>query len=142
MKAWSLDWRVAVALCALCWGLWGFFGKVSVARLGWPTTAALGWLGGLVVVLAICLPGLRWPGWGPALPALAYGVFGAVGALLFVQALEQGPAVLVAPISESYLVITVLLAVFFLGEAMSFKRLLGLALILGGAALLATERAV
>lgn len=141
MKDWSLDWRLAVALCALSWGLWGFFGKLSAARLGWPTTSALGWTGGMVVVLALCLPGFRWPGWGPALPALAYGLFGAVGALLFVQALQQGPAVLVAPLAEGYLVITVLLAVLFLGEALSFRRLLGLALILGGAALLATERA-
>lgn len=141
MRDWTLDWRLAVALCALTWGLWGFFGKMSATRLGWPTTSALGWVGGLAVMLAFCLPGFRWPGWGPALPALAYGIFGALGALLFVQALEQGPAVLVAPIAEGYLVITVLLAVFFLGEAMSLKRLLGLALILSGAALLATERA-
>jgi uncharacterized membrane protein len=138
---WSLDWRWAVALCALSWGLWAFFGKISAARLGWPTASVLGWLAGMAVVLAACLPGFRWPGWAAAAPALAYGIFGAAGALLFVRALEQGPAMLVAPLAETYLVITVLLAVLFLGEAMSLKRLLGLALILGGAALLAAERA-
>ncbi len=141
MKLWNLDWRLAVGLCVLSWGLWGFLGKVSAMRLGWPTTAALGWLSGMVVVMVMCLPGFSWPGWGPALPALAYGLLGSLGALMFVQALAQGPAMLVAPIAEGYLVITVLLAVVFLGETMTLKRLLGLLLILGGAVLLATEKA-
>jgi len=141
MKLLNLDWRLAVALCALSWGVWGYLGKVSATRLGWPTTAVLGWISGMAVVLALSLPGFSWPGWGPALPALAYGVLGSLGALFFVQALVQGPAVLVAPIAEGYLVITVLLAVAFLGEAMSLRRLLGLLLILGGAVLLATEKA-
>ncbi|MEW5913363.1 MAG: EamA family transporter [Thermodesulfobacteriota bacterium] len=71
---------------------------------------------------------------------MAYGLCGSLGAVFFVQALEGGPAVLVAPLSELYLVVTVLLAVFFLGESLGPKRLLGLVFMLGGAALLATER--
>jgi len=134
-----MDWRLALGLCALSWGVWGFLGKLSATRLGWPTAAVLGYLAGAVVVAA-ALPGFRWPGWVPALPALAYGLCGSLGAVFFVRALETGPAVLVAPLTELYLVVTVLLAVFFLGESMGPKRLLGLALMLGGAALLASER--
>jgi transporter family protein len=55
------------------------------------------------------------------------------------QALQQGPASLVVPLSEIYLVITVLLAVVFLGESLTLRKLLGLGLMMAGAALLARE---
>ncbi len=135
---WS-DWRLAIALCVVSWGLWAFFGKICADRLGWPTASLLGWLSGTVVVALVAWRGFAWPGLAGALPAFAYGVFGAVGAVFFVKALESGPAVLVAPTAELYLVLAVLLAVLFLGEKMTLVRWAGLALMLGGAALLSLK---
>lgn len=139
MNALWLDWRFSVLLCCLFWGMWGVFGRMAALRAGWPSAALIGWAAGVVAVAPLLLPHLRWPGLAGAGWAAAYGVCGAVGSVFFVRALQQGPASLVAPMAEGYLIITVLLAVAFLGEEITIKRVLGLLLMLGGAALLATE---
>jgi transporter family protein len=133
------DWRVSVALAALFWGLAGLLSKVAVARLGWPTATVLGWLAGVGVVAPFVLGDFRWQGLASALPAFAYGICGAAGGLFLLKALEQGPAVVVLPVSEGWLVVAVLLSAVFLGETLSVRRLLGLALVLAGAVLLAKE---
>ena len=131
------DWRVSVLLASLCWGVWGVFGKVSVARLGWPTTMVLGWVVGMLAVAPVVARGFHWPGFVASWPACLYGLGGALGALLLVRALERGPAVAVLPLSELWLVVNTLLAVVVLGEDITWLRGLGLLLVMAGAALLA-----
>ena len=134
-KLW-LDWRFNVALCCLAWGLWGVLGKYAVARLGWPTTAALGAVSSLAVILLATGPAIRWPGALAAWPAVAFGACGALGLLFLTRALASGPASLVYPLAEGYLVITVLLAVVWLRESLDLGHLAGMALMLAGAMLL------
>lgn len=131
------DWRFSVLLASLCWGAWGFFGKIAVARLGWPTTMVLGWVVGMLAVAPVVAQGFRWPGLLASWPAWFYGLGGALGALFLMRALERGPAVAVLPLSEMWLVVNTLLAVAFLGEEMTWLRGLGLLLVLAGASLLA-----
>ncbi len=132
---WS-DWRFNVALCCLAWGLWGFLGKLAVARLGWPTAAAMGAASSLVVILLATGTALRWPGVLAVWPALAFGACGALGLLFLTRALASGPASLVFPLAEGYLVITVLLAVIWLRETLDMVHLVGMVLMLAGAVLL------
>ena len=139
MNALWQDWRFSILLCCLFWGMWGVFGRTAALRMGWPTAALIGWAVGVLVVTPTLVPYFRWPGWVNVGWAVAYGICGTVGSIFFVRALGQGPASLVAPMAEGYLIITVLLAVVFLGEEISIKRVLGLLLMLGGAILLATE---
>lgn len=139
MNALWQDWRFSVLLCCIFWGFWGVFGRVAALRLGWPTAALIGWAVGVLAVGPLLLPHLRWPGLAGAGWAAAYGACGALGSVFFVRALQSGPASLVAPMAEGYLIITVLAAVFFLGEEFTLRRALGLLLMLGGAALLASE---
>ncbi len=133
------DWRVSVGLAIICWGLWGLFSKLAVTRLGWPTALVLGWLAGVAAVAPFVLGEFRWQPLNVSWPALAYGACGAAGALFLLKALEQGPATVVLPVSEGWLVVAVLLSVLFLGESLSARRLAGLVLVLAGAALLAKE---
>jgi transporter family protein len=133
------DWRVSVGLAVIFWGLWGLFSKIAVTRLGWPTALVLGWLAGVAAVAPFVLGDFRWQALNVSWPALAYGVCGAAGALFLLKALEHGPATVVLPVSEGWLVVAVLLAVLFLGESLNARRLTGLALVLAGAALLAKE---
>jgi transporter family protein len=133
------DWRVSVALAVVFWGLWGLFSKIAVTRLGWPTSLVLGWLAGVAAVAPFVVGDFRWQAFNVSWPAFAYGACGAAGALFLLKALEQGPATVVLPVSEGWLVVAVLLSVAFLGESLNPRRLAGLALVLAGAALLAKE---
>lgn len=85
------DWRGSVLLASLCWGVWGVFGKVSVSRLGWPTTIVLGWVVGMIAVAPMVARDFRWP--GASWPAWPYGLGGCPGgprALFLMRALERG----------------------------------------------------
>ncbi len=139
MKALLADWRFSVAVSVLFWGLWGFFGKVAVVRLGWATATLLGWLAGVVVVGPFLVGQFRWPGLATAWPGFVYGACGAIGAVFLFKALALGPASVVLPLSEGWVVIAVLLAMGFLGERLSWTQALGLAMVLVGAILLARE---
>jgi bacterial/archaeal transporter family protein len=131
------DWRVSVALTALCWGVSGFFSKIAVERLGWPTATLVASLGGLLAVAPMVAKGFSWPGLLAIWPALACGLGWSLGSLLLLRALERGPSVAVLPMSEAWLVVSTLLALCFLGEHLTWMRSLGLLLVLAGATLLA-----
>jgi uncharacterized membrane protein len=115
------------------------FGKIAVTRLGWPTAMILGWLAGIVAVGPFIAQGFHWPGFLAAWPAWGYGLGGALGAVLLTRALTQGPASAVLPMSELWLVVSVALSVLFLGEQLTWRRVLGLALVIAGAVVLARE---
>ncbi len=57
---------------------------------------------------------------------------GIIGLFIYFQALKIGDVELVIPITASYPLVTVLLAVLFLGESLTLSRLFGAALIVGG----------
>lgn len=65
--------------------------------------------------------------------ALSHALWCGVGALLFYfKALQIGKASLVAPIDKFSLALVLILAVLFLGEALTWKITLGTLLILAG----------
>ena len=139
MIPWVQDWRMAVGLVCLSWGLWGFSGKLAAAKAGWPTAALVSWAAGMLVVLPMVLPRAAWPGAGGLFWSALHGVCGALGGIFFLQALQQGPASVVLPLAEGYLVIAVLLAVIFLGEQITWLRLAGMLMMAAGAALLVRQ---
>lgn len=133
------DWRFSIVLSSFFWGAWGLFGKIAVTRLGWPTAMMLGWLAGIVAVGPFIAQGFRWPGFLAAWPAWGYGLGGSLGAVLLTRALSKGPALSVLPMSELWLVVSALLSVLFLGEQFTWRKALGLALVIAGAIILARE---
>jgi len=137
-----MPWRWSLLICVSLWGLWGFLGKLAAVRMSWAMAALLTALGG-VVGLGLAGPWLvgrlHWPGVEGLGVAVACGAAGGIGGLFYMQAMQQGPASLVVPLSQVYLVITVMLAVVFLGESLTLRKLLGLGLMMAGAALLARE---
>lgn len=68
--------------------------------------------------------------------ALATTAGGFVGLLMYFHALRGGQASVVVPISGSYPLVTTLLAIIFLQEAVTPGRLLGAALVVAGVILL------
>jgi drug/metabolite transporter (DMT)-like permease len=105
---------------ALGWGVADFGAAVVGRRLGSFSTAVTAHVAGLLTLLVLVV-GLR-PTWGTSPVVIAWmagnGVIAAAAYLLLYRALELGPVALVSPVVAAYAVITIALAVTFLGESL------------------------
>ncbi len=92
-------------------------------------------------VLAGLLSGLFSYQWDPAvlIPVLGLGILGYVALQFFYKGLGVGKVGVVVPIASSYPLITVLLAVVFFGEALSFVHAGAIALIILGSIFLSAR---
>lgn len=116
----------------LGWGLYGVFAKLGTARIGMQVVFwyPLVMLVGSVVFLAFLrdlLP-LTWDG-----PGILFGLFVGLSNLVAVVALftllHRGfPVSIVYPLTALYPLVTVILGVVFLGEAMTLVKGLGVVL--------------
>ena len=139
MKAWA--WLPYALVATALWGFWGFGGKLAARSVNSPTLLVLASLGGLSALpvylflfrkqLSVSLATAD-----PLLAVLA-GVAGSIGGLFYYLALSRGEASRVVVITATYPVVTVILAYFFLNEALSVWKILGVVLALAGVCLLA-----
>jgi drug/metabolite transporter (DMT)-like permease len=83
----------------------------------------------------------RWPAIeGGMLPfALALGVLGVVSVAALYRGLALGPVAVVAPVVASYVVLTVVLVVIFLGERLTTAQVLAASVVFGGVVLTSTD---
>ncbi|MFO0732100.1 MAG: EamA family transporter [Nitrospiraceae bacterium] len=98
---------------------------IVILIMAWGIVAATGETAGLPLVSARSLLFLT-------LSAVATGL----SWMCYFQALQVGQATAVAGIDKTSLVMTLVLAVMFLGEPLALKSVAGVLLILGGAVLL------
>ena len=63
-------------------------------------------------------------------------VAGLFGQLAFYSALKSGEASVVVPVAATYPLVALIVSVVFLGEAFTIQKLAGIALVVGGVALL------
>ena len=124
-----MNWIVYALVTVVLWGAWGTLGKVSLRNTSWVQASLIF---GLVTVIGCAfLFGVlnRESNWRIADlgTAALTGVLGAVGLMTFYLALERGKASLVVPVSGLYPVLTVVLAVLFLGEHISKMQVVGVA---------------
>src|SRR5207245_3669112 len=71
--------------------------------------------------------------------AIALGVLGVISVAALYRGLALGPVAVVAPVVASYVVITVVLVVIFLGERLTPAQILAAALVFVGVVLTATD---
>ena len=114
----------------ILWGLWSFIPKITTRYISPKSAILYEVVGGIVVAVVVLIsmrfkPDIHPVGIGLALTT---GILGFSGALLFLYAVSKGPVSLVAVLSALYPVITVLLSVMILKEAISMKQWLGIAL--------------
>jgi drug/metabolite transporter (DMT)-like permease len=106
---------------ALGWGVADFGAAVVSRRLGSMGTVVSAHVAGLLTLLVL-LVGLR-PTWntppGVIAGMAANGIIAAAAYVLLYRALELGPVALVSPVVAAYAVITIALAVAFLGESLA-----------------------
>lgn len=130
------------ALTIVCWGLWGFFGKLALEKKMAPGTIFLGevfisCLCAIPVAAILVRNGaapFSYSSWN--LPGLLSGLGLAVGLLSYYFALEDADIAVVVPLTATYPLISVVLGYAILGERPSAMQCCGIALVVLGAALL------
>src|SRR5215813_6578875 len=131
-------------LTAFSWGSSDFLARFATRRTGTLRATLYMQILGLVL-LSAALPFLG--GWGhladgsglrPWVWGLFAGSLNTVSTLSIYRSFELGKMSVVAPLSASYPVITVLLSVVT-GEHLTLARIVGIALVLAGAIIVARE---
>jgi transporter family protein len=128
------EWLAFGLLSLACWGLWGVFPKLATSHIS-PQSAFLFNVVGVMLVgaavalyLAVFQPPLRvdlhYPG---SLFGVLAGAAGVSGTLFLLLALSRGGnASVLVPMTALYPLITALLALVFLHEAITAKQALGM----------------
>ncbi|RJP78016.1 MAG: hypothetical protein C4524_07265 [Candidatus Zixiibacteriota bacterium] len=132
----ALSWKTFMLLAILFWGLWSFFGKMALDRIGWAPAFALLALSDLLIILALKPDAFHFRLHPDYLLGLLMAVSGTFGGIFFYKALEGGPATVVVPATALYIAVAAVLAVLFLGEPITWNRVLGVLLALGSIYLL------
>ncbi len=122
-----------ITLSVVFFGVGTFLAKVALDEQTTISTYIYEALGMLTVVIIIAL----WF-WRDTFVALSqvnwigylFGVCYGLGTATFLVALKHAPASIVTPLSTLYVVITVILAVIFLGETITVNTGIGIALAL------------
>ena len=131
------EWIIYSLACLLLWGLWGVVLKLAYGSGNWVQVYFASALSSFLVALTVFIisrpeiPLNRFTGL-----ALIAGVFGGLGYVAFIKALETGKASIVIPLTAIYPAITVVIALAFLNEKISFLKGLGIALAVVAAVLL------
>lgn len=145
MSATALPWYVWAVLAAAFAALTAIFGKVGVQDLN-PDYATLIRTAVILLLAAVLVAATgAWqsPGLVPArswLFLVLSGLATGLSWLCYYRALKVGQASQVAPIDKLSIVLVAVFAAMFLGERLSAKNWMGVALIAGGALLVAAKR--
>jgi transporter family protein len=126
------NWLFPVLGAFVFWGLWGFLPKITTRTISPMHAMIFEAIGGvLVAALAVFNRGfhLELTRQGVVL-ALLTGVFGILGAWMYLQAVSTGKVSLVVSFTALYPILTILLAVLFLGETLNVRQGIGIAMAL------------
>lgn len=129
----ALEWLAWVLGATVIWGFGTLYSKPGTERLG-SRTMGIGTVlveGAAFAVLGLVLPRNTLPA-DPlfAAAAVSAGVFGAIGYMFFYEGMRFGTVGLVGTISAACPMLTVVLSVVFLNEALGSLQVLGIALIM------------
>jgi len=122
-------WLVYALVTTLCWGVWGAFIEAPEKR-GFPAT--LGYVVWSLTMIPCAAVALALVGWRvewdarSILIGLIAGFLGAGGQLVLFETLRRGPAYLVFPVVALSPVVSVVLAVLFLGESATGRAWAGI----------------
>lgn len=142
MKGLVLTWQFWAVLSAAFAALTAIFAKVGIANVGSDFATFIRTIVILAMIGAILMVTDQWqaPGSVPGRTYLFLVLSGlATGAswLCYFRALKLGDAARVAPIDKLSVILVAVFGVLFLGERLSGANWLGVALIAGGAILVA-----
>jgi transporter family protein len=129
---------ILALLAALCWGVAPIFEKWSLLRASPLTVLTVRSLVVSATLIVVCLltgqlQDIRRVD-APLFQLIAIGgILGSLAGLyIYFWALKQDLASTIVPVAGSYPLIAVVLGILFLGEPLSFQRLLGASLVVVG----------
>jgi transporter family protein len=137
----TAQWLGYAMIAVALWGVVGLLQKLGTNRVSSPSLLVWLTVGFVVLVPVFVLRG-RWTSPGPEV--LAYGLLGGLtnglGAWCLFAALEKGAKATVAiPMTALYPLVTVLFAVLLLGEALTARQWLGVAVAVVAGGMLSYE---
>jgi transporter family protein len=132
------DWRLLIVIYLFLTGIWGVLIKIASTYLNPYTMSFVALTSAWVTVGAISFSKINLQSHFGVAMAVLCGCLGGISALLFYHVLKMVPASVVIPISSLYIVVTVVLSYFVLGELISVKKILGIVFGLIAMALLTT----
>lgn len=130
--------HLLLLLTVLFWGAAPIFDKAALKKCD-PVTGAV--IRGLAIGLAMIIIGLffgKFKGLEnvPKKNLLFFAVSGilagALGTLTYLKLLQSGQTSKIVPLAATYPLVTAILGVMFLGETLTFYRLIGIVLIISG----------
>jgi transporter family protein len=122
------SWLLPVLGSFLFWGLWGFLPKITTRTITPMSAMIFEAIGGMLVAgIAFLSGGYRFEltRQGVFL-ALLTGMFGILGAWTYLQAVSTGKVSLVVSFTALYPILSILLALLFLGETLSIRQGVGI----------------
>ncbi len=120
------------------YGLWAFFPKLAVGYISPKSALIYQMMGGIVVIIAV-LVSMKFKvemNTKGIIFALATGITGALGSLLFFYALTKGKTSTVVLITALYPLVTIGLSYFLLQETITLKQGMGMVLALSAIVLM------
>lgn len=124
-----MNWLVYAILCMIAWGLWGIMIKLASRSMPWYEVYFVSSLASFLIASTIFMifrgGGVKSYG---IFYAILAGVFGGLGYIMFVKALEKGKASIVLPLTALYPAVTVVLAVLLLKEKITLTQVIGIML--------------
>jgi transporter family protein len=123
LKTWILPALIALFL----WGFWGFLPKVATRYIDPQSVLVFQAIGSVIVGLGVLFSvrdQIQWQATG-AFWAIVTGLFGMLGSLFFLQAVNRGKVTAVVTMTALYPLISIILALIFLKEPFTLKQGLG-----------------
>ncbi|MCC6616266.1 MAG: DMT family transporter [Anaerolineae bacterium] len=136
--------NILLLLSTLLWGIWGYTNKLAVGHAH-PLTVQ--WM--YSIPIALMIPVYYWLGAttapatnmnGDALKyALISGLMSGAAGLLYFFAVRNTSASVATAITAAYPIVTLFLAVLLQTEAFTWRKLIGILVVIGGIVLLQSE---
>lgn len=121
------------------WGLWGFFSKISVQKIGLQTSFWSALSVFLVITIFLIINNYLLPiksGHSGILLAIFAGIFSGIASILFYMLLGKKPVGALVAATALYPLITLILSMLFLKEPLAFSKAIGFVLAIGALILL------
>lgn len=122
------QWLIYSLLALLMWGIWGFLPKVALMQFKPESVLLWQGLGAALSTLIFYFLTVSLQTTSPVgiLAGIGTGIFAFLGSLFFIFALSTGKASAVVTLTALYPLITIFLAILFLGETLTLRMFIGI----------------
>ncbi len=108
-------------ITVIVWGLWAFLPKIATRYISPPSAMIYELMAGIlmiIIVLRTLRPEIFVKRRG-SIYAFVNGIIGCAGVLFYIYAISSQDAIIVAPLSATYPILTLVLGIIFLKERFS-----------------------